>query len=188
LALLPAKQNKLLGQSQANNTLRMSMISGEKDERLANGKGTAPELELEAATAKDDESDDGRQVVELGLDYDPFGIGSDEITSPPGGFASLTSCASWDDGMLPAFLPCCAKSFHGCVAFPKPSLGVDCDAIVSDILFKPFEWTKLDDSFRFYPFGKDITSVCSWCLWGIPAEFPEDGGSMFALEWLLSIA
>ena len=160
------------------------MISGEKSERLANGLGTAAELELKAL----DEESESDEVVELGLDCDPFGIGSDEITFPPEGFTSLISCASWDDGMLLDYLPCCAKCFLGCKAFPKPSLDLDCDAIVSDILFKPFNWTKLDDTFRFYPFGKDITSVCPLFLWGIPAEFPEDGGSMFALEWLLSIA
>ena len=119
-----------------------SMISGEKSERLANGLGTAAELELKAL----DEESESDEVVELGLDCDPFGIGSDEITFPPEGFTSLISCASWDDGMLLDYLPCCAKCFLGCKAFPKPSLDLDCDAIVSDILFKPFNWTKLDDT------------------------------------------
>ena len=52
-----------------------SMISGEKSEHLANGIGTAPELEFKAA-ALDDESESD-EVVELGLDCDPFGIGLD---------------------------------------------------------------------------------------------------------------
>jgi hypothetical protein len=129
-----------------------------------------------SSSSQPEASDLGVMVGNQLVIPNPLDLGALTVTTgnsaPVGGYSVLTNAANWSGSMTRQFLPWCSKTFFGCPTFMSPSSGVDCAALVSDILFGTFSWSKIHESFRFYPFGRDIPSVSSCCLWGIPNTFP----------------
>ena len=80
---------------------------------------------------------DNQLVIPNSLDLGALAVTTGNSV-PVGGYSVLSNCANWSGSMTRQFLPCCSKTFSDCQTFASPSAGVDCAALVLDILFGTF--------------------------------------------------